>query len=745
MQKKNLILFFLTTLLILVGWTQFERWYWPPKQVADRRVVQVAQLAGAYAPGGSGVENAVRLAAELSYAVPPGPARVAKKEEVKAKKPPEAEVNKPPPKPKPPDVQAAKVEDVDMGGDGFNLSVRVTSEGGAIRQIVLNQFQEADHYGLPVWQDAAHKVPKKMELAPQFRAVQREGRREQLLHYQLLHYAKLDDERPLDTLGHVPWKFEKRETTPDSDHHEVVLTADVPGTDVRITKKYTLERGDYHIGLSVKVQRTGKGAGKVKLRLQLAGARGLPIEGEWYTYIYRNALFGWVDNRGVAWRHLEDARQIAHWDGGDKHDRGDKLLQYAAVAIQSFASAIVVAEAEEQPTKRANFLDWARATVEGPIDKEKPYLTDITVRAVTEPIELEAGQEVEHKYLLYNGPVKVLLLGQEPNVTPGLVPRYEYKLHLNTLTDYHSPGWMGEFADKIGLSRVIIFFTNVMHEVLWIFHRYLWLPYGICIVCLTVLVRGLMHPISRRQAMNAKKMQEKMEKLKPELERLQQKYKDDFQTLQQEKTQLMLRHGINPVAQLGGCLLLFVQLPIFMGLYYALQESIHFRLEPFLWIRNLAAPDMLIWWSEHIPLISDPASQGGMLYLGPYFNLLPVLAVVLMWFQQKLTMPPPTDEQQEMQQKMMKIMMPVFGLMFYKVAAGLCIYFIASSLWGLAERKLLPKTKPAVAGAAPAAGSPGGRGKPVRPKPRGPKENGNGAFSKVREWWEQVLREAKKK
>jgi YidC/Oxa1 family membrane protein insertase len=61
--------------------------------------------------------------------------------------------------------------------------------------------------------------------------------------------------------------------------------------------------------------------------------------------------------------------------------------------------------------------------------------------------------------------------------------------------------------------------------------------------------------------------------------------------------------------------------------------------------------------------------------------------------QQKVTMPPPTDEQQEMQQKMMKWMMVIFGLMFYKVAAGLCVYFITSSVWGFAERKLLPKKK----------------------------------------------------
>src|SRR5207248_1007134 len=93
------------------------------------------------------------------------------------------------------------------------------------------------------------------------------------------------------------------------------------------------------------------------------------------------------------------------------------------------------------------------------------------------------------------------------------------------------------------------------------------------------------------------------------------------------------------------------------------------------------------------PWISSWKDYGWFLYLGPYFNLLPVIAVALMILQQKYTMPPAADEQAEMQQKMMKYMMVFFGLMFYKVAAGLCLYFIASSLWGFAERKLLPKKK----------------------------------------------------
>jgi len=101
----------------------------------------------------------------------------------------------------------------------------------------------------------------------------------------------------------------------------------------------------------------------------------------------------------------------------------------------------------------------------------------------------------------------------------------------------------------------------------------------------------------------------------------------------------------------------------------------------------------------------------------------------------------------------MKYMMVFMGLMFYKVAAGLCIYFIVSSAWGLTERKLLPKAKLAQAGAV-AAGGPG-PGKSVGPATRQAKGSpkradqrngeGNGPFTKVKEMWAELLKQAKKK
>ena len=82
-------------------------------------------------------------------------------------------------------------------------------------------------------------------------------------------------------------------------------------------------------------------------------------------------------------------------------------------------------------------------------------------------------------------------------------------------------------------------------------------------------------------------------------------------------------------------------------------------------------------------------------FLGPYLNIFPLVTVALFLVTQKMSMPPPTNEQAAMQQKMMKYMTIFIGFMFYKVASGLCLYFIVSSLWGIAERKLLPKTQTA--------------------------------------------------
>src|SRR4029453_207595 len=107
------------------------------------------------------------------------------------------------------------------------------------------------------------------------------------------------------------------------------------------------------------------------------------------------------------------------------------------------------------------------------------------------------------QFMLYHGPVKTKLLGQfsgkEKVEPPGLVDRYTYQLHLRTLTDYRSAGPFGAFSQAIRFTDLLIAVTNLMHWLLFMLH-FLCGSYGLSIILLTVLVRGLMFPISRKQA-----------------------------------------------------------------------------------------------------------------------------------------------------------------------------------------------------------------------------------------------------
>ena len=105
---------------------------------------------------------------------------------------------------------------------------------------------------------------------------------------------------------------------------------------------------------------------------------------------------------------------------------------------------------------------------------------------------------------------------------------------------------------------------------------------GICIILVTVIVRGLMFPISRRQQASMARTQEQMAKVAPELKKLKEKHKGDSVAMQQAQMELYRKHGINPAAGLGGCLMLMLQMPIFMGLSAKLFRLLEFVQLPIL-------------------------------------------------------------------------------------------------------------------------------------------------------------------
>lgn len=720
-----------------------------------------------------------------------------KKDDSKKDAPQDAPKDKEPPKDQPKVAPAPAPEPptlLAMGDANSYLRLMLTTRGGGVQQVILTKFDQADRLGREVYQKDASGNPTKtgvpLHLIPG--VVQTRGKflREEyavpdlkpgkvadaahlaepsftVFHY---HTADAGDKYPDPLLGERNWTVVSEER-PEGGEHKVVLETELGEPYyLKLRKIYTLAPKDYHIGLRLEVEKLstpGAAKGRGKTRLQMSGPRGLPIESEWATTTYRNSVIGWVDDKGTPQRKLEEAATIGNKRGGDEQTRTGHLFKYMVVATQFFASGVAVDDRADDTFEKGRKNPWAyaRATTEIPFDKKQdpnlPYFDDITVRAASEELDLAPGEKVSHSYLLYNGPSKVRLLGLmkgERAVDGALVDRYKDALTLKTITDFRSDTWLGWFANKIWWTDLVIALTNLMHWLLAVIHSALgsWAgSWALSIVVLTIGVRLMLFYPSRKQTAMSMKMMEVQKKLQPEFEKLYEKYKDDMQRYNTEKTRLMMANGANPFAAMGGCLLLFAQMPIMMGLYFCLQESVFFRLDSFLWADNLAAPDMLIWWSEKIPYVSTPEDIGSFIYLGPFFNLLPVLAVGLMLYQQAKMMPPSTDPQAEQQRMMMKMMMVMMAVFFYKVAAGLSLYFIVSTLWGIIERQLIPKPEVKIDSEVKGLDSNGKAAKPVSTANLSPEakaaiekaraEKPKGFFGKLRRAFQEKMEEMQRK
>jgi YidC/Oxa1 family membrane protein insertase len=419
----------------------------------------------------------------------------------------------------------------------------------------------------------------------------------------------------------------------------------------------------YHLTLGVEIRNADQKSHKVAY--QLDGPNGLPIEGYWYA-----------NKIGRRWGAVGLRDVVVSFDGATEPDMiscqkiakddmdppwQDESLTYIGVDAQYFSAVMMPLKENPQDI----WFATSQPIRVGPVAPEWTNKTNTSFRVSSLAADLEPGQSQSHSFLVFAGPKR-----------PELLDDY----NLEGLVYY---GWFGVVAKP--MLGLLHFFYAIVRN------------YGIAIIMLTVLVRSLMFPMSRKQALNAQKMAE----LQPEIKKIHEKYKKDFDARNKAQQELFRKHNYNP---LSGCLVLFLQLPIFLGLYRGLMVDIELRQAPLIseavrWCSNLAAPDMLFDWSGFMPTFVTAGRS--MFALGPYFNLLPVLTIVLFIMQQKMFMPPPADEQAAMQQKIMKFMMVFMGIVFFKVASGLCIYFIASSAWGLAERKFLPKSKPPQSGDTP--------------------------------------------
>jgi YidC/Oxa1 family membrane protein insertase len=209
--------------------------------------------------------------------------------------------------------------------------------------------------------------------------------------------------------------------------------------------------------------------------------------------------------------------------------------------------------------------------------------------------------------------------------------------------------------------------------------------WGIAIVCLTILVRGSLVPLNFRAQKAMRAYGAKMAKVKPKLDAIQTRYKNDPEVLRAKMMEFQREHKLIP--PLGGCLPLFVTFPVFIGLFTALRVAYELRQQSFVgWIDDLSRPDQLF--------------EIGLGFL-PWFNLLPII-MVAMWLWLQSSMPLPTDPQQRQMMKIMRFMPFMFAIFLYNYASGLMVYMITSSVFGLVEqrvtRRILGPVDPNAAG-----------------------------------------------
>lgn len=285
--------------------------------------------------------------------------------------------------------------------------------------------------------------------------------------------------------------------------------------------------------------------------------------------------------------------------------------------------------------------DLLRNTIGGWVAMQQHYFVASWVPNQTQPNKIYSRVASDGSAVIgFRGPVFNIEPGQTQQLDATLYagPKIQEKLgklseSLELTVDY-GPLW---FISKL-LFSLLVFLQGFVAN------------WGVSIILITVIVKTLMYPLTKKQTVSMAKMRN----LQPKLQALKEKYGDDRQKMGPAMMELYRKEQVNPM---GGCLPLLLQMPIFLALYWMLMESVELRHAPFiLWITDLSTKD-------------------------PYF-VLPVLYGASMFLMQKLTPTPTTDP---MQQKMMLWMPVVFSVLFVIFPAGLVLYWLVNNLISIAQ------------------------------------------------------------
>jgi len=383
--------------------------------------------------------------------------------------------------------------------------------------------------------------------------------------------------------------------------------------------KYVLKPDEYMLDFSIRTQ----GLNEVLNTTE-------PVELDWQLKAYRHEKSVSYENRYTEVVYEFSNGKDDYLGQGSSTSDEVKDLTYVAFKQHFFTSILLT----DTPFKKANLYS------ENLVKSEETDTLFTKQFKTILPMEFKGG-ELNHQMNWYYGPTDYAILNAYDRNLDEIVP-----------LGWGIFGWINRYA-FIPLFNLLIGF----------------LPYGIAIIIMTILVRLAMSPVTYKSYLS----QAKMKVLRPEIQELNTKYAKDAMKKQQETMKLYSKAGVNPMA---GCLPALLQIPVFYALYCFFPSTIDLRQKSFLWADDLSSFDSILDLPFYIPLY------------GNHISLFPILASIAIFFYMKMTtgdqaMSAPPQEGMPDMAKIMKIMIYISPLMmlffFNNFASGLSLYYFISN------------------------------------------------------------------
>ena len=392
----------------------------------------------------------------------------------------------------------------------------------------------------------------------------------------------------------------------DASQQEFVMQGDtlsVPLTwqnadGVKITKTFNFTKGSHDIALTYTIENNSGNTTTYQQYAQLKQTTQVPDGGNMFMPTYRGAAYGSEEDR---------YEKYTFDDIEDKNLKVSTEAGWVGMLEHYFVSAWI------PPASQVNNL------------YTKLVQNQYAIIGFTgTPVNVASGETATIGAELYLGPKDQDNLAQLAN-------------GLDLTVDYGILWW---------LSQRLFALLQFLHSLVG--------NWGVAIILITVIVKGAMYPLTKKQYESMARMRN----LAPKMQQLKDRFGDDRQKMSQAMMELYRKEKVNPM---GGCLPIILQMPIFLALYWVLLESVELRhADFFLWITDLSVKD-------------------------PYF-VLPVLTGASMWLLQKLQ---PTTVTDPMQQKIMQFMPVAMSVFFLWFPAGLVLYWLVSNIITLIQAKLI--------------------------------------------------------